>query len=545
MSALTKRASQPDAIGLMEESVHLLRHAPAGTLAIYFAGCFPFVLGLLFFWAHMTWFAPSPGSVAWSALGLAGLFAVMKGAQAEFCTRLLAQRLGVAPASLTVRRFFRVVAVQTRVQAWGLLLVPLAGLLLVPFAWVYAYFQSATVAGDDPKAHEIGLAQAVLWPGQNLFALALFLLLSLFAAANLGATFYAIPWLANHVLGIENIFGFSGWWYANSTFLASVAALAWLMVDPLVKAFYTLRLFHGRSRRTGEDLRVELQLARPGSKALRVALVIACLFAGLIPAPRLTAAVTSAPARAVDPAQLDQAINDTLDGRDFQWRLRPTPTVEDASRDGPIKSFVREGAQAVVDFFRWIFRAVGRAIDWIVSFFPGAGSDPTQRAKTGHLGPLRVLLYLLLAAAVLLIVVFFVLAYGRGAKAAAVAARAVKAATPDLQDEATQAAQLPADGWLALAREQLARGDWRLALRALQLADLARLAGEGLVSLAKFKTNLDYERELGRRAVSRRTLVTRFSAHRRLFESVWYGRAQPLEGEVRGWLAELEQPLPE
>jgi hypothetical protein len=63
-----------------------------------------------------------------------------------------------------------------------------------------------------------------------------------------------------------------------------------------------------------------------------------------------------------------------------------------------------------------------------------------------------------------------------------------------------------------------------------------------LVSLAKFKTNLDYEREVRRRALSRGEVAARFATRRRAFEDVWYGREQAIETAVREWLAELERP---
>ena len=71
---------------------------------------------------------------------------------------------------------------------------------------------------------------------------------------------------------------------------------------------------------------------------------------------------------------------------------------------------------------------------------------------------------------------------------------------------------------------------------------LAQLAAEGLISLARFKTNLDYERELRRRALSRVEVVGRFVMRRRAFESVWYGRELVAEKDVREWMAELERP---
>ena len=75
------------------------------------------------------------------------------------------------------------------------------------------------------------------------------------------------------------------------------------------------------------------------------------------------------------------------------------------------------------------------------------------------------------------------------------------------------------------------------------LATLAQLAAERLITLAVFKTNLDYERELRRRALSQTEIVTRFTARRREFEAVWYGRDEPGAAEVNAWMAELERPL--
>jgi len=47
----------------------------------------------------------------------------------------------------------------------------------------------------------------------------------------------------------------SGWSYLNTTFLALVAVLTHLLVDPLIKTFYLLRVFHGQARHTGAERR--------------------------------------------------------------------------------------------------------------------------------------------------------------------------------------------------------------------------------------------------------------------------------------------------
>ena len=50
----TSPALAPGALDVLEEAVHLLRRAPAGTLAWYYGATLPFVLGGLFFWADLS-----------------------------------------------------------------------------------------------------------------------------------------------------------------------------------------------------------------------------------------------------------------------------------------------------------------------------------------------------------------------------------------------------------------------------------------------------------------------------------------------------------
>ncbi len=545
------RAGEPRAVELIEEAVQLLRRAPASALAIYFSGAVPFVLGLLFFWAHTTWFHPPSEIVAWGALGLAALYLVMQASQAEFCARLMALRLGDQPPSWSWRKFGQLVLLQLRLQPW----IALAGIpvtiISVPLGWWYAYAQNVTVLGNEERLHDEALTQAKLWPKQNHTALLLLAVLAGCTWLNFAGAFFLIPWMANRFLGIENMFGFSGWRFLNSTFLASVTVLTWLAVDPLVKAFYTLRIFHGRARATGEDVRVELRLAqqqRSGRmRAAAVILLATVLFVPDRSARAAEPAPVSAP-QAVAPGQLDRALDDVLSTGDFRWRLPPPAKAETAQR-GVVGRFIQQGYETVREMFRSVGRWLDRVRDWIDRHFKKSDDkevkEPTRSSGSGAgLEVVRFLLYVFIGVAVLLIlwVVWLIIARARRSVTPLLTARAVAAASPDLRDDNVQAAQLPADGWLALAQEQMAKGEWRLAWRALYLATLARLAAEGLVSLAKFKTNLDYEREVRRRALSRTEIVTRFAFRRRAFEDVWYGREQAAEAAVREWLAELERP---
>ena len=76
---------------------------------------------------------------------------------------------------------------------------------------------------------------------------------------------------------------------------------------------------------------------------------------------------------------------------------------------------------------------------------------------------------------------------------------------------------------MKLGHELLQRGEFRLALRAFYLASLAHLAERELITLARFKSNLDYQRELQRRAHALASIPELFAHHVAVFERSWYG----------------------
>ena len=534
----SRASTGPDAVELIEEAVHLLRRAPARAWAVYVAGTIPFVSALLFFWAHTTWFRPSAAALAWSALGLATLYAWMKAAQSEFCAQLMALRMGTRLPDWSWRRIGGFLAAQLALQPWALIAVFVASVVAVPFGWVFAYSQIVTVIGRDEALHAASVREAKRWPAENHFALLLISGVALCVWCNFASAIFVVPWLANRLLGIENMFHLSGVWLLNTTFLASVTGLTWLATDPLLKAFYTLWVFNGRSRTTGDDVRIEFR--RSGVAPAVAAMFFAMIVLG---SGRVVAAEAPRPAaRAVNPVALDHAIDHVLAGSDFAWRLRPLPPPPGQQPKGPLARFINEGMDLLRSAAHTVGRWIRSVVDWIERQF---SSDGPSRQSSGSIGAglARLMLYLFIGAAVLLLLWLISLLVGQGRRASphVVSAQPIAPAAPDLRDATVHAAQLPADGWLALARAEIANGEWRLALRALYLATLARLAAEGLIRLASFKTNLDYERELRRRALSRAELIRAFAQRRRAFEDAWYGHAAATEADVRGWLTELER----
>ena len=126
MNPKARRRNGPGALETIETAVHLLRIAPAGTLAAYHLGALPFVLGLLFFWADMSRNPFATQHAAAVSLGMAGLFLWLKFWQAVFAQRLRAQLSGEDPPPLTVARAAKMFLTQTAVQPTALFVLPLA-----------------------------------------------------------------------------------------------------------------------------------------------------------------------------------------------------------------------------------------------------------------------------------------------------------------------------------------------------------------------------------------------------------------------------------
>src|SRR6188768_672245 len=123
MSRNLRRREGPGALETIEASVHLLRSVPTATLATYYAGALPFILGLLFFWADMSRSPFAPQHAGAASLGLAALFLWLKFWQALFARKLQARLRGESPTPLTMARAGRIFFTQTALQPTALLIL--------------------------------------------------------------------------------------------------------------------------------------------------------------------------------------------------------------------------------------------------------------------------------------------------------------------------------------------------------------------------------------------------------------------------------------
>src|SRR5438445_1088604 len=558
------------AIELIEEAVHLLRRAPIAILASYYAGGLPFILASLYFWADMSRSPFAYQHLAGGALGLAALFVWMKLCHSIFARRLRALMAGEPPPSLSFRCYRRIFISQTALQSSGLFVLPFSLVLIAPFAWVYAFYQNLT-ALDDGEAVDLrslmkeALLQAGLWPKQNHLLLAILSAFGLVIFLDWSILCLALPALVKTIFGIESIFSRSVFSLLNTTFFAVMAGLTYLCVDPIVKACYALRCFYGQSRRSGEDLKAELkqQSLFAAKAAAYLALVLMVLpqsrlqaadsrkvsapfplTPALSPLEReesytaledLAASSSQVAAASPSPEELDRAIETVLQQQKYTWRM-PREKLEQPDADkGLIGRFLERLRQWARSLRDWI-------IEWLRKYF-GHRSKSGAESGSGYgwILTLEVLLYALVGAVIAaLIIALYRIFSGRRLKPAIVASEAIQPA-PDLTDEKLAADALPEDGWTRLGRELLARGELRLALRAFYLASLAHLASRQLISLAKFKSNRDYERELRRRGHSLPGLLTIFGENVLVFDRIWYGMHEINQELVAQFMAKVEQ----
>jgi hypothetical protein len=567
---------------LMEEAFHLLRSARPATLVTYYIGTIPFVLGALYFWSDMSQSAFARERLGTASLGMAALYFWAKFWQSIFARRLLFQRgygdrLRSEPtlaARMDVRAgarlnpseesglgfmdLLRIACVQSLIQATGLFLWPIALILLLPFGWVNAFYQSATVLGlgagvTDPSGGSDGslvstvkkaAQQAQLWVLHNHVFLLVWKGFWLFVLMNWMAAAMALPYLAKTFFGLESPFTKSPFVMMNTTFFAVMVVLTYLSTDPIHKAVYVLRCFYGQSLRTARDLRAELAEFLPGQNvrmqnhlARVAAIALASLAFVILPAGAgarpLADVEPDAPNghfthahqeqtqdnRTVSPSHLDRSISEVLQQREYSWRL---PRADVEREAGLVEGFVASIGETIASWVKAVGRWLSKVLDRILKFL-------RPPVSLGGSGMGLALAIRALAFVALVLLVFFAAMFAfrlwrrHAGRPDDVVLATPTQAPPDLSDHNVAADQLPENEWIKLGRELLQRGELRLAMRAFYLASLAHLAQRNLITLARYKSNYDYHRELRRRAHALPVVTDLFDENIRMFDRSWYG----------------------
>jgi len=564
----TRRRRETGALQILEEAFHLLRSADVACFWTFYLGAVPFALGMLYFVADMSRSSLAQRDAAFVAVVMAALYFWMRYTQAKFCAGLWRTLSpGAAPAASRRDRFASLAALWL-LQALHLPILVIGAFFAIPLGWVIAAQQNLSVLALTQDHRGRPLRELLLksirfshheW-AQNHAILLIFFFISLFTWINIVATCVLVPGFGKSLFGVENIFTLNPIAAVmNTTFILGSFMLMQLVIVPLLLATYVLRCFYADSRSSGADLlsrlatcraKREKEQRREQGALARVPLI--ALAALSLAGMGMTTATPAAAAEAEAPVALERPVEDrseqfrseiteTLEQKKYQWQLSRRALAREGDEEESWIALrineIADSAKKLVDAAgEWFEKTMRRLMernrsgsgnrDPDLSFFRELSSGVSLALVGLILGLLAWLAYILYRR-------------HRNREKVEVVDEGVSAPI-DLASEDIVASQLHEDEWLRLAREQIEKGEERLAVRALFLATLAHLGDRGLLKIARFKSNRDYRSELAMRGRNLGELRRAFDENTTLFERVWYGMHRLGEGSIDFYLKNHE-----
>ena len=510
------------ALELIEEAVHLLRASGGSFLVSYYIGAIPFVLGLLYFWTDMSRGGFGHSHIASASFGMALIYIWMKCWQAVCCSQIMGYLSGRNKPVLTVGKVARIVLVQTVVQPSALFVLPVALLMAIPFGWIYAFYFSVSVVGNGDEGNpwtvmRQAAMQTILWPLQNHIVISVLMAFGFVVFLNIGITLYMLPQLLKSILGIETVFTKIGVSLFNSTFFVTACGLCYLIMNPLIRTAYTLRCFYVNSIRSGDDLKGQLRIAFGQNKVLMAILIFLLLaYSVSLAQVKPKKNIISQQEIVISPEELDHQISDVINRPEFVWCQKEK--VHEQNR-GVIEEFLTGIIDFIESSFDTINRWIKKVFKWINDLLP----QPKGKSEKNHsAGTKAYLLYtLILIGTIAGIYSLWKLLLSRKIAIIKMSSALETEQTLELKEQYVAADQLTTDRWMNLSKVA-ARGELRLALRAVYLATLALLAQENMITIARFKSNRDYEKELARKVREVQPLLSLFSQQVAVFNKCWY-----------------------
>ena len=569
-----RRRRERSSLQLLEEAFHLLRTAPITSLWIFYLGAVPFVAAFMYFVADMSRSSYAMRDSTIAAMLMVGAFLWMKFFQAKFCASLWDTiNPGQTPKQSGWQKF-RYTAALWCLQAFTVPALFIGTFFLIPLGWIVAALQNFSVLaftqdyGRQPlrKLMVHGIRNSHYEWAQNHGVLLILGFIALFMWINIIGTCIMVPTFAKSFFGIDSLFSINPQAaIGNTTFLFGTLLINWLLLSPVLKAVYLLRCFYADSRRTGDDLLSRLascreqrdrenrsgsslqQTKKTGGKAASILIGAGCFFLLNSPdrAVAQESAVTPEAAETSSSQKLEKAIADTMEQKQYQWRLSRKQTGEDIGKED---TWIARKLTEIADS---IESAAKRLKEWLEKLnerFRKKKKTNTKPSSDGFSFPglegLGSFTTVLLTAIVIGLLGWLIVILARNYRAPPLDDHddaGSGGGIVDLEDEDIVASDLPEDEWMKLAKEQISKGETRLAIRALFLASLAHLGDRGMLNIARFKSNRDYRGELELRARHEVELREAFDENTNLFERVWYGLHQLGEDAVDHFMSNYEK----
>ena len=532
----TKNSDEHTPLQILETTFHVLRKMPKTAISFYYIGTFPFITYLLYFFFDMAYSHNAYQSIGRQSLFLAVFFLWMKTWQSLYCYQVKSQYCHISrpiTTKLVLKTFYQTFLYQ-----------PL-GLFLSILVFFYPYYLALTVsmAEEDvspqtckklTKQH-LGLNGPTVSSILTLFVIAFFLFINILVltvqAPDLAKAFFDIE-----IYNSANILTSGHFW---GTFIFFSGLAIFLLIDPLVKATYTIKVFKDISFHNGEDIKMELQYLKKIRQSLLLIVVLFCGFSAQAEAP-----TTPKKNISISAEDFDRQSDNTLNDRQFdRLSQRDVPLNKDGEpiEMGFIEDTLKGILNTLTDLKDWVSERFKGLSDWFEDFFkrnkkkssdaPNPKKDTSSNwgnseffsAFAGMGGLFK---YLILGVA---LIVFALVGY-KVFKSYRSRAQFTKeddglkmTDDPDLNDENLVADQLEEEQWLGLADQMKSKGDLRLAMRAVYLSHLSYLGEKNIIKIKKFKSNLEYGQEIAGKKHVYPHILDPFQDNVLIYDQVWYG----------------------
>ena len=242
-------------IDTLEEAIHLLRRTSAVTYAYYIVGVTPFAILLFLLLADASYHRYLSEHLGDSAIRLAVSYCWMKGFQALASQRLLAAYSGEPPRRRGPFAMLQLWSAQCAIQPWGILIKPMAFLLLAPAPFVDAFFYTASIVITGEREgfmRCIQLSRGPIGPGLILNGIVFAFRIVVFVCVY--STVAALPFLGKMLFGIETSLTHGFHWLISIPFLLGTGFVSYFIIDLLLKSFYVIRLRRIECETSGKDL---------------------------------------------------------------------------------------------------------------------------------------------------------------------------------------------------------------------------------------------------------------------------------------------------
>ena len=286
---------------------------------------------------------------------------------------------------------------------------------------------------------------------------------------------------------------------------------------------------------------MKISITYPATNAVFMPVIAAAAFLILAECPARADSAQPGSVPEENSRQFDRAITDVISQSEYAWRMPRTAEAENEETASILGAFIQNTMQWLKEALRPLRDLLRRFAEWLRDAFNRKESH--ESFELDWRTTVQALLFIMLAtAASILGIILFRLWKNRKPKSPDTIAKP-RPSVPDLLADRVPANELPLDEWMAMAREFLEKGEYRLAIRAMFLACLVRLSNDQKLTIAPHKSNMEYIIELRRRAHDMPQILSAFTDNVTILERIWYGMHEATQNAIEKFSANHERIL--